>query len=440
MNEERLQQEIFAVGQAILDAWPRQQHKQNRPAMLEELVLDDRELRIGLLRLVDIASSCADSFEQSERMAALLSDYAPSLRRCPRRPGGRRVALEELAETAGQVIAHSAQRLILATGQRAAVGKLEELWREGFAATAGPLGEHVLTHQEADAYAHRCRALLQAWGESAAAWPAIPQAERDRFGEIPRVQLSVKTSALTPLLSPTAPHLGIEDAKARLRPLMQLAHRHRAHLTVDMESYDHRDAVLALCLSLLADEEFVDGPSFGLVVQAYLSDAADIVLQLLDSRATVARRQPLAVRLVKGDYWEHERLQAIQRGWDPPVFLDQAATDRNFEQLTRRLLQHGGVRLAVATHNLRAIAHAIAYNRLLGRADQDLEIQLLYGLGDELAQALARCGYRVRLYCPVGHPKEGVAYLLRRLWETTTKTFALNLQRNLPPERLLAAP
>jgi len=148
------------------------------------------------------------------------------------------------------------------------------------------------------------------------------------------------------------------------------------------------------------------------------------------------------VRLVKGAYWDHEVAEARQHGWSVPVFTEKAASDRNFEALTRTLLDARPlVRVALGSHNLRSIAHAIAYNRLRGGADADLELQVLRGLGDELASALARLGARVRVYTPVGDLVAGMAYLVRRLLENTSnESFLLAQEEGVPLERLLAAP
>ena len=73
--------------------------------------------------------------------------------------------------------------------------------------------------------------------------------------------------------------------------------------------------------------------------------------------------------------------------------------------------------------------------------DQDLEVQVLRGLGDELQDALASEGFRVRTYCPVGDLVAGMAYLVRRLLENTSNESFLHEQasgRSL--EELLAAP
>ncbi len=145
------------------------------------------------------------------------------------------------------------------------------------------------------------------------------------------------------------------------------------------------------------------------------------------------------MRLVKGAYWDQEVAEARQHGWSPPVFEHKAESDRNFEALTRELLDARPlVRVAIASHNLRSVAHAIAYG---GGGGSGLELQVLRGLGDDLAEALASRGLRVRAYCPVGDLVAGMAYLVRRLLENTSNdSFLGELGRGAPVEELLAAP
>ena len=252
----------------------------------------------------------------------------------------------------------------------------------------------------------------------------------------------MKISALTPLLRPDAPERGRRDAAERLRPLLRRADELGAHIHIDMESLDSREAVLDLVLEVLSEEEFCDGPvrrdgAPGL--PARLARAARA-----DPRVGAASRRtpPLTVRLVKGAYWDHELVQASQHGWPTPVFEVKADCDRNFETLTRRLLDaRPAVRVAVASHNLRSVSHAIAYNRLSGGEDRDLELQVLRGLGDQLQDALASRGFRVRTYCPVGDLVAGMAYLVRRLLENTSnESFLYEQARGVPVEQLLAAP
>ena len=101
----------------------------------------------------------------------------------------------------------------------------------------------------------------------------------------------------------------------------------------------------------------------------------------------------------------------------------------------------GSLRPAIASHNLRSVAHAIAANRAAGLADGELEIQVLRGLGDDLQHALATTGHRVRTYCPIGDLVAGMAYLVRRLLENTSNESFLHEQAaGRPLAELLAAP
>jgi len=252
-------------------------------------------------------------------------------------------------------------------------------------------------------------------------------------------------SALTPLLRPDAPEKGQRDAAERLRRLLRRAHEVGAHLHIDMESLDSRDAVTQLILDLLAEDEFRDGPSAGLVLQAYLRDSpatADLILDWATGGPGASRAQPLTVRLVKGAYWDHEIVQARQHGWPAPVFDVKADCDLNFEALTRRLIDaRESVRVAIASHNLRSVAHAIAYNRLTGGEDRDVELQVLRGLGDPLQEAIASEHLRVRTYCPVGDLVAGMAYLVRRLLENTSNdSFLLAQSSGASMDQLLARP
>jgi RHH-type proline utilization regulon transcriptional repressor/proline dehydrogenase/delta 1-pyrroline-5-carboxylate dehydrogenase len=195
-------------------------------------------------------------------------------------------------------------------------------------------------------------------------------------------------------------------------------------------------------LDLLEEPDLRAGPSAGVVVQAYLRDSPQQLESILTWAGSAQRSAPLTVRLVKGAYWDHELVQARQEGWPSPVFEVKAECDRNFETLTRALLDaRPTVRVAVASHNLRSISHAIAYNRLSGGSDGDLELQVLRGLGDDLQQALAASGFRVRTYCPVGDLVAGMAYLVRRLLENTSnESFIHQRASGAELDELLVAP
>ena len=134
---------------------------------------------------------------------------------------------------------------------------------------------------------------------------------------------------------------------------------------------------------------------------------------------------------------------ARQHGWPIPVFTDKAETDANYERLTDRLLA-GWERLrpAIAGHNVRSVAHALARAEALGLPPGAVEFQTLYGLGDRLAAALSERGLRVRIYLPFGALIPGLAYLVRRLLENTASQSFIRLSAapGVERDRLLAAP
>jgi proline dehydrogenase len=335
-----------------------------------------------------------------------------------------------------------AHRFIVGETPKAALRSIRQLWEHGATVSLDLLGEATVTQAEADRYAARCMDALETLADAAPRWPERPALEEDSLGPLPRVNLSVKVTALSPLLRPEAPEIGRDDAARRMRPLLARAKELGAHLHIDMESVDTLEATMELVFEVLDSPELRDGPSTGVVIQAYLRESPEQLERVIEWAQAAGRSPPLVVRLVKGAYWDHEVVEARQHGWKPPVFERKAESDRNFEALTGRLLEAWPhVRPAIASHNLRSVAHAIAANRAAGHDDRDLELQVLRGLGDDLAAALAEHGMRVRIYCPVGDMVAGMAYLVRRLLENTAnESFLGDQQRGIPVEEMLAAP
>ena len=408
------------------------------------LASQDHELRAALFRLVDVTPATRSLDDLARHLTGYLEEVGerpPSLG-AAMRMGNSRAGRAALGAAAAGGVRHMAHRFIVGETPREAARTLRDLWQHGTASSLDLLGEATVTEEEADRYAGRCHDALEALAETVSRWPERPALEADSVGPLPRANLSVKVSALTPLLRPDAPELGRDDAARRLRPLLDRARDADAHLHVDMESVDTLEATMELVFDLLDEPAYRDGPSVGVVLQAYLRDSPQQLDRLLEWARACERTPPLVVRLVKGAYWDHEIVEARQHGWTPPVFEVKADCDRNFEELTRRLLDARPlVRVAAGSHNLRSVAHAIAYDRASGGDGRDLELQVLRGLGDELAHALAEHDLRVRSYCPVGDLVAGMAYLVRRLLENTSNESFLNEQaKGVALEELLAAP
>jgi proline dehydrogenase len=438
--------ELQRVGRSIYEAMPRRSRHPLR-AIDEKamgLASQDQQLRAALFRFVDVTPACRNLDDLARHLTAYLEEVGerPPPIEAAMRMSGTKPGRTALGVAAAAGVRHMAHRFIVGETPGAALKKIRQLWERGAAVSLDLLGEATVTQAEADRYAARCMDALETLAEAAPSWPARPALETDSLGPLPRVNLSVKVSALSPLLRPEAPDVGRDDAARRMRPLLARAKELGAHLHIDMESVDTLEATLDLVVELLDEPEIRDGPSTGVVMQAYLRESPEQLERVIEWARASERRPPLAVRLVKGAYWDHEVVEARQHGWTPPVFEQKADSDRNFEALTVRLLEAWPhLRPAIASHNLRSVAHAVAANRAAGREDRDLELQVLRGLGDDLAAALASKGMRVRIYCPVGDMVAGMAYLVRRLLENTSnESFLGDQQRGVPLEELLAAP
>ena len=438
--------ELAEVGRSLFAAFP--QRSRNPVKALDaramELASQDAELRAALFRFVDVTPACRSLDDLARHLTGYLGEVdekTPPIE-VAMRMGGNKPGRTALGAAAATGVRHMAHRFIVGESPQKALGVLRELWEGGAASSVDLLGEATVTESEADRYADRCADALDTIAEATPGWPGRPQLESDSLGPLPRANLSVKVSALTPHIRPDAPDLGREDASRRMRPLLRCARDLKAHLHIDMESLDSLETTMDLIFELLDEEEFREGPSAGLVLQAYLRESPQQLDSILEWARTTTRKPPLVVRLVKGAYWDHEIVEARQHGWQTPVFEVKADCDRNFEELTCRLLDaRPAVRVAIGSHNLRSVSHAIAYNRHTGAGDRDLELQVLRGLGDDLQHALARQGFRVRVYCPVGDLVAGMAYLVRRLLENTSNESFLHEQaRGVPLEELLAAP
>src|SRR5437870_553507 len=262
--------------------------------------------------------------------------------------------------------------------------------------------------------------LLQTLTSMTKGWASVPQIDQSVEGNLPRISLSVKASALCARFDPLDPD-SEKIVRELLRPLFREAARLHAALNLDMEQYSFKDLTLSIFRGLHEESEFQSQPHAAIAIQAYLRDAEHDVKELIQWAR--ARKRRIGVRLVKGAYWDSEITWAKQKGWPIPVFLEKTETDANYERLTRLLLEnHDIVDAAFGSHNIRSLAHAIVLAKGLGIPNHGYEIQMLYGMGEPVRKAVIQNGQRVRVYLPVGRLLPGMAYLIRRLMENTSNT------------------
>ncbi len=298
------------------------------------------------------------------------------------------------------------------------------------------LGEAAITASDAQRYFEKYRDAIS---------EIARHARREPGGARPGI--SVKLSALHPRYE----FLQGERVRRELAPrLLDLVGQARAGgigLTVDAEEADRLELSLWLIEAVLASDLTAGYDGFGIAVQAYQKRAYGLLQWLIQRSQQLQRR--IAVRLVKGAYWDSEIKRAQERGLAGfPVFTRKINTDVSYLACARLLADHTDVTYPqFATHN----AHTVAYvsQLMAGTSPERFEFQRLHGMGEELYEQLVGDGSRAdhprvacRVYAPVGPHEELLPYLVRRLLENGANTSFVNrlVDERLPPEQIISDP
>ena len=386
-----------------------------------EASMQDEAAKTQLFRFID----ALPSLKNDRRVVKLLNEYMAQVDDAPLmmkqlvgRISGDGMFLPHVTAKIIRAGVESFARQFIGGGDiKDAKPVLEKLRKEGLAFTLDLLGEEVLSDNDAREYARRYMELLEFMGPLAGAWKESSRIDRDDRGAIPPFDISLKVSSFFSQLDPMSWRWSVDKAVQGLTPIFQKAGDVGASVTVDMESQRVKDLTIEIFKKSV--EADTSARFVGLALQAYLKDSRKDAEDVIEWAKADDRR--IAIRLVKGAYWDYETVISRQLGWPIPVFQNKERTDATFEELSRLLLDnHAHIRPAFATHNIRSISSAIAYAEALGLPKEAIEFQVIYGMGEPIRRSLAEMGYRVRVYTPVGELIPGMAYLIRRLLENTS--------------------
>jgi len=336
-----------------------------------------------------------------------------------------------------------AKQFIVGASLPQTVRNLGRLRRRGYAFTMDVLGEAVGSDAAADRYAEQYMAMLDALGRAQEGWAALGSRAGGAldWGDSPRVNVSIKPSALTSRVDSTDVEATVGAMLGRLRGVYRKVVELGGAMCIDMENLPLKDITFELYRRLRADAEFRHWPHLTLAVQCYLRDTDADLAGLLDWAR--AEGLPISVRLVKGAYWDQEVATAESEGREAPVYTVKADTDAAFERAAGTVLRnHDICHLACASHNVRSVSAVLETARAWAVPADRYEFQSLYGMAEPFRNALLRTTPRVRLYCPHGDMLVGMAYLVRRLIENTSNESFLRQEfiDAESPEALLASP
>ncbi len=445
-SRETLEPETQRIAHRLLE-------QMNRPSSLGRMPRWDDHLlawamihptlQVQLFRLIDVLPSLTDKADITRHLHEYLAlsdlEFPGGLKRLlgwakPHSISGKVAAI--IFKSAVTTLAH---RYIVGETLPQTLPRLMQLRQRHLAFTLDRLGEAVITEVEAAAYLQGYLHLMTQLAQTSQTWPDITPIDRAEGVALPKVQVSVKLTAFYSQFDPLDAQGSQETVSQHLRTLLRHAQKLGVAVHFDMEQFVYKDLTLTILKDLLLEPEFRDRTDIGLTLQAYLRDSKQDLQELMDWAQE--RGTPITIRLVKGAYWDQETIKAIQNHWPQPVFNNKAETDVNFEAMTLTLLEnHEIVAAAIGSHNVRSQAHAIAIANYLQIPKHRYELQVLYGMADPLAAAMADLGHRVRVYCPYGPLLPGMAYLIRRLLENTANTSFLRQRVENPDSASLLAP
>lgn len=312
-----------------------------------------------------------------------------------------------------------AKMFITGENPQEALAVLKKARKNNLTFTVDILGEATLSEKEALEYQKRYMDLIEWLAKDAQSWSEIPQLDRDADGPIPKINVSVKMTALYSQINDKAWDETKTILKNRLRPLFKRGMELGVFINLDMEHYAVKHLTVEVFKELINEPELRNYRFFGCVVQAYLRDSFQDIKELTDFARQ--RGTPFTIRLVKGAYWDSETIESKQRDWPIPVYTIKAESDANYEQCALYILEnYKHIRVALASHNVRSLSAALVKAEQLGLPKNAFEIQMLYGMAEPIKKTFADMGYRVREYAPVGELIPGMAYLVRRLLENTS--------------------
>ena len=297
-----------------------------------------------------------------------------------------------------------------------AVARMRKKENRGFTASFDMLGEAARTFPDAERYFRSYEGAIRAVGKVAKEGHSI----------------SVKLSALHPRYEVAQYDRCVSSLTEQVEALATLAKSSGIAFTIDAEESERLEMSLDIIERVAGLPSLRGWDGLGMAVQAY-SKRCRPVLAWADALGAATGRR-IAVRLVKGAYWDSEIKRTQEMGLtDYPLFTRKAATDVSYLACARDMLAAKNIYPAFATHNALTVANILEW----AGDSRDFEFQRLHGMGEGLYENLVReQGYQTRIYAPVGGHRDLLAYLVRRLLENGANS---SFVHQLADERLTDA-
>jgi len=423
----RFEKEVIEFGRKIFNRIGKEQpgafNKNFWSGKIMEWSMNQPELKLNLFRLVDVLPSLRSSAAIARHVNEYLGPVAGHVHGLMEwgvnvKPHSMRAKVTSFAVR--NAVKQTAAQFIAGETPQGALKQLKKTRKQGLCFTVDLLGEFSHSEKEALEYLERYMEALDVFGKNVPKWKESAPIVKDHPGESSPVCISVKLSALYSQCNVLNIKRSVEVLSERLSIIASKAKEIDALLYVDAEDIGNNPIIYQTFKNVFGKNgSFADFPYPGIVVQAYAKDSPAIIDDLIQFAKD--RNGPIAVRLVKGAYWDFETVVSSQNNWPSPLFHKKSSTDANYERLTRVLMDNYQHCLpAIGSHNVRSLSYACCYAQKKGLSNTDFELQMLYGMAEPIAKAFAREDLLVRLYVPLGDMIPGMGYLVRRLLENTS--------------------
>jgi len=326
----------------------------------------------------------------------------------------KRLGEPVIRQAVARIMREMGQQFVLGQTIHKAIKRAKTLEAHSYSYSYDMLGEAAVNDADARSY-HVAYA------------DAISQIAKAALGDDNRTNpgISIKLSALHPTYDLLHRDQVMRDLVPRARSLALLAKSAGIGLNIDAEEAARLDLSLDVISAVLSEPSLAGWDGFGVVVQAYGKRAALVIDWLYLLAQGLDRR--IMVRLVKGAYWDSEiKLAQVDSLPGFPVLATKHHTDVNYICCAAKLLAMSDrIYPQFATHNAHTIAAVLHSAAVHGTSD--FEFQRLHGMGEALYdQVVKEQGVHCRIYAPVGHHSDLLAYLVRRLLENGANSSFVN--------------
>jgi len=191
----------------------------------------------------------------------------------------------------------------------------------------------------------------------------------------PPLNVSIKISALYSQIHPTDPETAVQRLSERLRPILRRAVEMGAFINFDMESFAFKDLTIRLFESIFSEPEFASGRRAAWRSRPTCVTAKTICANSgMGARTPPAHRHPPGERRLLGTTNRSSRRKKAGRRPSSPA----RRTRRELREAFRLLLENDAVvGAAFGTHNVRAMAAALAQGRSLGVPLRNVWVQMI---------------------------------------------------------------